>query len=123
MDTQVRDFVCSFDNLYKALKKCRHNVIWKDSVATFLDKGLLNCLRLRESILDESYEINSYSIFYIHDVIVRNSAARIGQAVVYTLVVLLKIALSNTEDELCLGRIVYNLCGPLGNAVSGIQIA
>ena len=67
MDTQVRDFVCSFDNLYKALKKCRHNVIWKDSVATFLDKGLLNCLRLRESILDESYEINPYSIFYIHE--------------------------------------------------------
>ena len=67
MNTEVRDMVCSFDNLYKAMKKCRHNVMWKDSVASYVDNGLINCLKLRESILDDRYKLNPYSIFYIHE--------------------------------------------------------
>lgn len=67
MDTQVRDEIISLENLYKALKKCRRNVAWKDSVANFNDKGLINCYKLRESILDGTYNINPYSIFYIYD--------------------------------------------------------
>ena len=41
-DFTVRDTVCSFDNLYTAMLKCRRNVMWKDSVAGFVKNGLVN---------------------------------------------------------------------------------
>lgn len=32
MESEVRDEVCDFDNLYRAMQHCKNNVMWKDSV-------------------------------------------------------------------------------------------
>lgn len=63
----IKEEVCSFDNLYKAMYKCRRNVGWKDSVAGFVNKGLINCTKLRDKLLDGTYTINKYTIFQIHE--------------------------------------------------------
>lgn len=67
MNYEVRDKIVSFDCLYRAMMKCRHNVMWKDSVASYVNNGMINCLKLREDVLSGNYSINPYSIFYIHE--------------------------------------------------------
>ena len=37
--SEIRDAVCSFDSLYKAMLKCRLGVMWKDSTARLVNWG------------------------------------------------------------------------------------
>ena len=37
----VREQVCSFDNLYRAMNKCKKGVSWKDSVSRYTNNGLV----------------------------------------------------------------------------------
>lgn len=61
------DEACSFGALYKALKKCCRNVRWKDSVVGYEANGLVNTLKLRESILNGKYKISPYQEFTVHE--------------------------------------------------------
>ncbi len=66
-DFTVKDEVCSFENLYKAMWKCRKNVMWKDSVAGYVKNGLANIQKLKESHYDGTYCISPYSQFKIFE--------------------------------------------------------
>lgn len=65
--TEIRDNICSFDNLYKGMTKSRKGVMWKDSVARYSNNALTSILKLKDSLLDDSYEINLYCKFTIHE--------------------------------------------------------
>lgn len=47
--------------------KCRRNVLWKDSVAGFVMNASINCYKLSEELLNDSYEISRYSVFTIKE--------------------------------------------------------
>ena len=64
---EVKEKVCSFDALYRAMLKCRKNVMWKDSVAGYVKNGLVNIAKLRRSLLDGTYDIDKYTIFYVYE--------------------------------------------------------
>ena len=58
-EKNVREIVCSFGNLYKAMRKCRQNVLWKDSVAGFtVVNGLANCYRIKHQHENGTYKID-----------------------------------------------------------------
>lgn len=57
----------SFDELYKSLKKCRRNVMWKDSVAGYSINALKNTYKLRQSLLKHTYKLDPYQIFRINE--------------------------------------------------------
>lgn len=63
----VKEECCSFENLYKAMQKCKRNVMWKDSTAGFVKNGLKNCLKLHDELMQDKYKIMPYSIFVIHE--------------------------------------------------------
>lgn len=67
IDNEIQDLVCDFGNLYKALYKCKHNVMWKDSVAGYVKNGLVNCYKLKQSLYDDTYKLSKYSIFEISE--------------------------------------------------------
>jgi len=67
MNTEIKDKVCSFENLYKAMCICRHNVMWKDSVAGFVKNRLVNCYNLRNDLLNDKYNISQYTIFKVYE--------------------------------------------------------
>lgn len=62
-----KEICCSFENLHKAMRKCKQDVMWKDSVAGFVKNGLSNCHKLHEELMNDTYTISSYSIFEIHE--------------------------------------------------------
>lgn len=64
---EIKDKVCSFKSLYKAMYKCRKNVMWKDSVAGFVKNGLVNCYKLRKQLMEDTYKIDKYSVFTIYE--------------------------------------------------------
>ena len=63
----IKEKVCEFRSLYKAMNKCKKNVMWKDSVAGYVKNGLVNCYKLRQQLLDEKYKIDKYSVFTIYE--------------------------------------------------------
>ncbi len=65
--TEIQDTVCDFGNLYRALYKCKHNVMWKDSVAGYVKNGLVNCYKLKQSLEDGSYTISPYTEFKVYE--------------------------------------------------------
>ncbi|MFA6778172.1 MAG: RNA-directed DNA polymerase [Paludibacteraceae bacterium] len=65
----------SFKSLYHGLRKAQRNVIWKDSVSFYSLNNLKQTHRLRQSLLDNSYEISPYQIFTIHEPKEREIAA------------------------------------------------
>ena len=67
MEESVKNLVCSVDELYKAVAKCKRNVAWKDSVCNYTRRRLYNCNALHESLMNGTYEISKYSIFYVHE--------------------------------------------------------
>ena len=67
MDDEVKDVVCDFDNLHKAMRKCKRGVMWKDSVARCNNNGLVNMLKLSKSLEDGTYRINDYYRFTIYE--------------------------------------------------------
>lgn len=68
---EVKQKVCCFKALYQAMYKCRRNVMWKDSVAGYVKNGLVNCLKLSNQLYDDTYAIDKYNIFTIHEPKVR----------------------------------------------------
>lgn len=66
-ESKIKDTVCEFGNLYKALRICKHNVGWKDSVAGYVKNGLINCTTLHNQLMDGTYDINKYTIFYVYE--------------------------------------------------------
>ena len=63
----IKEEVCSFENLYKALQVCKRNVCWKDSVAGYVKNGLVNCTALREQLMNGTYELSKYTLFKIYE--------------------------------------------------------
>lgn len=58
---------CTFESLYRALKRCCRNVRWKDSVVGYEANGLKNTLELSESLQNGKYKIGKYQEFTIHE--------------------------------------------------------
>lgn len=67
MDDDVRNAVCDFDNLHKAMLKCKRGVMWKDSVARYSNNGLISTLKLKNCLDEETYEISNYYQFTIFE--------------------------------------------------------
>ena len=67
MEDHIKNNVISFKNLYAAMYKCKRNVMWKDSVSGYLKNGLANCHRLKKQLENESYKIDKYNLFTIHE--------------------------------------------------------
>lgn len=65
--SQVKDEVCDFDNLYRAMLHCKHNVMWKDSVAGYVKNGLVNIYKLKKSVEDGTYELDKYTRFKVYE--------------------------------------------------------
>lgn len=63
----IKEKVCSFGSLYKAMTKCRKGVMWKDSVARYSNNGLSSVLRLHNSLKNGTYKIDGYSRFTIYE--------------------------------------------------------
>ena len=66
MDYSI-DQVLSFKELYRGLKKCRRNVMWKDSVAGYSINSLKNTYKLQQSLIKRTYKIDPYQIFRLHE--------------------------------------------------------
>jgi len=64
---EVKETVCDFGNLYRAMRKCAKSVKWKDSVAGYVNNGLANCLRLQKSLESNTYKIDDYTLFTIYE--------------------------------------------------------
>ena len=67
MQSEVMQTVCDFDNLYKAMWKASRNVKWKDSVAGYLKNGLVNCYKLKHSLEDGTYKLDTYTQFTVYE--------------------------------------------------------
>ncbi len=67
MESSVKEKVCDFGNLYKALQVSKRNVCWKDSVAGYVKNGLANCLSLRAELMNGTYEISKYTMFKVYE--------------------------------------------------------
>ena len=65
--SEVKDKVCNFDNLYRAMRHCKHNVMWKDSVAGYVKNGLMNVHKLKRSVEDGTYSIDKYTQFKVYE--------------------------------------------------------
>lgn len=65
--SEVRTTVSDFESLYKAMNRCKKNVMWKDSVAGYVKNGLANCYRLNKQLLDGTYKIDKYTKFTVHE--------------------------------------------------------
>lgn len=59
--------IVQFDNLYKSLRRVIRGVRWKDGVALYAADGLKNTYKLRQSIINNEYEILPYNVFKVTD--------------------------------------------------------
>jgi len=67
MQSEVKDKVCDFDNLYRAMLHCKHNVMWKDSVAGYVKNGLVNVYKLKHSHENGTYQLDRYTQFKVYE--------------------------------------------------------
>ncbi len=67
MQSDVKDKVCDFDNLYRAMQHCKKNVLWKDSVAGYVKNGLANVHKLKDSVENGTYSIDKYTSFKVYE--------------------------------------------------------
>lgn len=63
----IKGKVTSFEALYNAINKCKKNVMWKGSVAGFVKNNLVNCVKLKKQLLDDTYRIDDYTVFTIYE--------------------------------------------------------
>lgn len=61
----VKENVCSFESLYRSMRHCKKNVMWKDSTAGFVKNGLVNCIDLHDDLERGTYQIGKYAVFEI----------------------------------------------------------
>jgi len=64
---EIKETVCSFDNLYAAMLKCKRGIMWKDSAAGFVKNGLVNCYQLKGELMNGDYKIGKYTVFTISE--------------------------------------------------------
>lgn len=74
----------SFADLIVAASQCRHNVMWKDSVAGFVKNRVQNCLELERKLADGSYCLSKYTCFKVYepkerDIVATNIRDRVVQ--------------------------------------------
>lgn len=67
MRHNVKREICDFDNLYLAMRHCKKNVMWKDSVAGYVKNGLANIHKLKRSIENGTYSIEKYTTFKVYE--------------------------------------------------------
>lgn len=65
--SEIRDAVCSFDSLYKAMLKCRLGVMWKDSTARLVNWGPASIFKHKREHDNGTYKISPYPEFVIHE--------------------------------------------------------
>lgn len=63
----MKDDVSDFDNLYRAMRHCKNNVMWKDSVAGYVKNGLVNIHNLKASVENGTYTIDRYTQFKVYE--------------------------------------------------------
>lgn len=63
----IKQKICSFENLYKALRHCKKGVMWKDSVARFSTLGLLNIYYLEKALNEKKYHLSKYFHFKVFE--------------------------------------------------------
>lgn len=59
--------IISFESLYKAMRKIKNGVMWKDSTARYVADGLKETYRLRQELLAGTYQIRPYLKFTVTD--------------------------------------------------------
>lgn len=59
--------ICTFRNLYDAMRLCKRGVIWKDSVAGYVVNGLVRIHRLKKSLENDKYDISPYTEFKVYE--------------------------------------------------------
>lgn len=57
----------SFSELLKASYECKRGVMWKDSVCKWMFHKIENIQNLRQSLIDNTYKIDKYTIFKIFE--------------------------------------------------------
>lgn len=67
IDSEVKSEVCTFDNLYRAMRHCKKGVMWKESVAGYVSNGLANVYKLKQSLDDGTYKIDQYTQFKVYE--------------------------------------------------------
>jgi len=67
MDSEIKNKVCDFDALYRSMCHCRQNVMWKDSVAGYVKNSFLNIHRTLESLENNTYRIQPYTLFKVYE--------------------------------------------------------
>lgn len=67
MNTKAKKIVCGFDNLYKAMNKCKIGVAWKKPVARYANNGIVSVHKTRKELLTDKRKIRPYNIFTIHE--------------------------------------------------------
>lgn len=67
MNTEVKETVCNFDNLYKSMNKCKKGVTWKNPVARYANNGIISAHKTRKELLTNKRQIKPYNIFTIHE--------------------------------------------------------
>lgn len=71
----VKENVCSFENLYRAMDKCANGVRWKSGTVRYLNNGLINTEKLRQELLNGTYKIGGQIQFRIYEPKVRDVVA------------------------------------------------
>lgn len=64
---EPKEKICSFDNLYRAMRQCKKNVIWKDSVAGYVKNGLVNVYKLQKNLENDTYKLDKYTHFKVYE--------------------------------------------------------
>ena len=64
---RVKETICDFDNLYKAMYKCKRGIMWKDKPARYVNNGIVSIHKSRKKFINNKHKINPYSIFTIHE--------------------------------------------------------
>lgn len=67
MKENYYDKAISFEALYNGLKSACHAVRWKNSVIRYEAYGLRNTYKLRQALLNNTYEISNYQKFTIYE--------------------------------------------------------
>ena len=67
MLSDIRKEICTFRNLYDAMRLCKRGVIWKDSVAGYVVNGLVRIHRLKKSLENDKYDISPYTEFKVYE--------------------------------------------------------
>lgn len=71
----IKENVCSYKALSTALKRCNHNVMWKDSVIGYNKNKCQHLYALSNSLMNGTYKIDKYIKFQVKEPKVRDIVA------------------------------------------------